>query len=237
MAKAVGLSSQAVRNYGALGFLPPVERTTSSYRLYTARHLQALQVSLLLIAGFGWQHTRNIMRNIHQGDLQSALAVIDARHAELHETRKEIEETLRILQATSASLPELVGRIPRHRSGLHVGEAAKIAGVRVSAVRFWEQWGLLEPVRDKTSRYRVYDAEQLRKLLIVALLRKTNYGVEDIRAVLEQVANGTMEQALAAAEQRLKALGEVSRRCVAATAEFWKVIETAPEVNEHDDSC
>jgi len=213
--------------------MPASERSAHGYRLYTQRHLHALRVSRAMIVGYGWMQACNIMSCIHQGDLTAALALIDARHAEIHRSRCEIEETLRILRDTSSTIPTLsqMGNLPRWRNALHVSEAARVVGVRVSAVRFWEEQGLLQPSRESTSHYRLYDAEQMRKLQVIALLRKASYNFEAIRAVLTQLAAGTPEQALTAAEKRLKELAEVSRRCVEATTQFWAYVETIPPLS------
>ena len=231
LAQAVDLSVQSVRNYEESGFIPTAERSAHGYRLYTQRHLQALRVARSMIAGYGWMSACNIMKCVHQSNLPKALALIDAWHADVHRNRCEIDETLRVLRDTSTTLPTLtqMENLPHWRSALRVSEAARIVGVRVSAIRFWEEQGLLQPARENNSHYRLYDAEQMRKLQVIALLRKANYSFEAIRAVLTQLANGAPEQALAAAEKRLKDLAEVSRRCVEATAHFWAYIESVPQ--------
>lgn len=88
-------------------------------------------------------------------------------------------------------------------------------------MRFWEEQGLIHPARDSTNRYRLYDEQQIRLLQVVVLLRKAGYGFKAIRTILEQLASGTPEQAITAAENRLKELAERSRRCVEATAALW----------------
>ncbi|MBO0789437.1 MAG: MerR family transcriptional regulator [Ktedonobacteraceae bacterium] len=225
LAKAAGLSVQSIRNYEKLGFLPAAERSASGYRLYTQYHLDALRVSRLLIAGYGWRRSRQIMANIHAGDVTAALVLIDERHAEIHRNRQEVEQILNILRATS-SLPELE-HIPRYRRGLYVHEAAREVKVRTSAVRYWETRGLLQPGRDPESHYRLYDAEQLRRLQVVTLLRKANYDFEAIRMVLNQLAQGTPDQAVLAAQQRLKELAEISKNCMQSAAVLWQYIESS----------
>ena len=42
LARAHGLSTQAVRNYEAAGILPQADRTPHGYRTYTPRHADAL---------------------------------------------------------------------------------------------------------------------------------------------------------------------------------------------------
>lgn len=213
--------------YEEIGFIPAAPRSAKGYRLYTPLHLEALQVARTAIASYGWQNAHKIMQAIHQEDLSAALAVIDAHHAYIHQNRREIEETLRILRATSSTIQPLTkgGERYHQRTSFHIKEAAQSAGIRPSALRFWEEQGLLQPARDRESGYRLYDAEQVRNIQIITLLRKANYDTNVIRTVLNQLATGTPEQALIAAENRLKELTATSQHCVAATAILWRYIE------------
>ncbi len=164
------------------------------------------------------------MHCIHAGEIDAALAVIDEHSAQIHADRREVEQTLDILHTTSTFLEVLTEANDKHKQGLRIGEAAKLVNVRVSAVRFWETQGLLTPIRDRESKYRLYDDEQIRRLQVVALLRKSGYDFDAIRGVLQQLATGTPEQVRAAAERRLQDLAEVSRRAIEATATLWQYI-------------
>ena len=108
--------------------------------------------------------------------------------------------------------------------GLRVGQAARQVGVRVSALRFWEEEGLLHPQRDDSSGYRLYDEQQLRRLRVVVLLRDAGYAVEAIRLVLDELAAGRPERALRAVEGRRVEVARASRACAAATAAFWEYV-------------
>src|SRR5579884_1674887 len=149
--------------YEEIGFIPAAPRSTKGYRLYTQHHLEALQVARTAISGYGWQNAHKIMQAVHHEDLPSALAVIDAYHAYIHQNRHEIEETLRILRATSSTIQPLTkeGEKHRQRTNFHIKDAAQSAGIRPSALRFWEEQGLLQPARDRESGYRLYNAEQV----------------------------------------------------------------------------
>ena len=224
LARAVGLSTQAVRNYEDLGFLPAAERGSQGYRLYRPHHLEAMRTARVVIAGFGWEQARHIMQYVHQNDISSALALIDAHHAIIHQSRREVEETLESLKAVATAFP--ASKKMSGQSGqFHIGEVAQRIGVRVSSIRFWEGQGLIQSERNNSNGYRLYGEQHIRLLQVVILLRRANYGFEAIRAVLTQVAMGTPEQALRAAENRLKELAEASHRCIEATAVLWTYIE------------
>lgn len=216
LAEAADISVQQVRNYEASGFLPAVERSPSGYRRYTRRHLVALTTARQLIGAYGGQRAQQIMQAVHKGRLAHALALIDERHAELAGTRLQLEQTLAALSVLAAQLPsETHAHVSK---GLHVGAAARLVGVRVSALRFWEQQGLLEPSREKGNKYRLYDEQQLRRLRIVALLRQANHDFDAIRTTLAELEAGQPQRAVAAIEQRRSEVARMSWRCLEAIA-------------------
>jgi DNA-binding transcriptional MerR regulator len=218
LALAGGISVQQVRNYEASGLIPPVQRSPSGYRLYTWQHLAALKTVKSMVPGYGWPRTRAIMHALTLGDLPAALAMIDERHAELASRRLQMEETLSALRRVAAGSASLQGT--SHPERLRVGEAAKQVGVRVSALHFWEQQGLLHPVRERYSRYRLYDEHQMRRLRVVALLRDAGYRFNLIQSVLDELAAGRPEQAILALEQRREELTRTSWLCIEALTSF-----------------
>jgi DNA-binding transcriptional MerR regulator len=218
LALAGDISVQQVRNYEANGLIPRAQRSPSGYRLYTQQHLAALKAVKSMVRGYGWPRTSAIMQALHRGTLSVALAAIDERHAELASKRLQVEQTLaalRTLAAESVSKPR-----SSHPERLRVGEAAKQVGVRVSALHFWEQQGLLHPVREQHSRYRLYDEQQMRRLRVVALLRDAGYLFDDIQSVLDELAAGRPEKAIVAVEKRREELTRTSWSCIEALTFF-----------------
>jgi len=111
-----------------------------------------------------------------------------------------------------------------HFSSAPVGEAARQVGVRVSALHFWEQQGLLHPVRDQSSRYRLYDEHQMSRLRVVVLLREARYDFNVIRSVLDELEAGRPEQAIVAVEKRREELMRTSWMCIEALACFQRYV-------------
>ena len=101
-----------------------------------------------------------------------------------------------------------------------MGKAAKQVGVRVSALHFWEQQGLLHPVREQHSRYRLYDEQQMHRLRVVVLLRGAGYNFTVILSVLDELAAGQPEQAIVAVEKRREELTRTSWSCIEALTSF-----------------
>jgi DNA-binding transcriptional MerR regulator len=228
LALAGGISVQQVRNYEANGLIPQAQRSPSGYRLYTQQHLTALKTLKSMVPGYGWPRTSAIMQALHRGDLSAALAMIDEHHAEQALKRLQIEQTLsalRLLAAESTSKPRTA-----YPQRVRVGEAAKQVGVRVSALHFWEQQGLLHPVREQYSRYRLYDEHQMRCLRVVALLRDAGYRFDVIQSVLDELAAGRPEKAIVAVEKRREELTKISWSCIEGLTNFQHyVCEFGPQ--------
>jgi DNA-binding transcriptional MerR regulator len=216
LARTVGISPSLVRTYEQVGFLPAADRSPAGYRRYTEGHVEALRVARCLITGYGWQRALQVMRAVHTGDRSTALALVDSCHAELHRQRAQIDDTLRTLERLSRTQH----RVPRITAGrfVRIGAAAELAGVRPSALRFWEEQGLLRPLRDSTTGSRHYDQEQVQRVQIVALLRGAGYRFPAIRSVLDDLATSRPAQALAALEQRRRSVHRASEQMMRATS-------------------
>jgi DNA-binding transcriptional MerR regulator len=183
-----------------------------------------MRVARALIDGYGWEPARRAMAAVHRGDTAAALAAVDASHGALDRERQQLGQLLHTLRAAARSTSARPGA-PTGPVG--IGEAARRAGVRASAVRFWEQQGLLQPARDRSSGYRRYDARQLRLLEVVALLRRAGYGFDALRPVVDELRAGQPERAVRVAEQRLDELTEASRRRLKATAALAAYLDAA----------
>lgn len=63
---------------------------------------------------------------------------------------------------------------------MRISEAAKLTGLSVSNIRFYEKKGLLSPVRQEESKYRDYSMEDIEQLKKIILLRKMDIPIESI---------------------------------------------------------
>ncbi|MEV2237427.1 MerR family transcriptional regulator [Micromonospora sp. NPDC049891] len=216
LAATAGVSVQQVRNYVDLGVLPQVERTPSGYRIFTDAHARALTVARAVADGHGWTRTREIMAAIHRDDLPTALASLDAGHAELDRERAEIRMVLGAFETVVTS-PRPRTAAPRR--AVRVGVVADLVGVRTSQLRSWEARGLLRPVREAGTGYRVYDEAELRAAQVVALLRRGAYPFEIITAVLDEMrTTGSPQRVRAELARREQELHRRSLRRLAASA-------------------
>ncbi|CAC08384.1 MULTISPECIES: MerR family transcriptional regulator [Streptomyces] len=226
LARAVGLSTQQVRNYEDAGVLPPAGRTDAGYRVFGERHRDALLTYRALQPGYGAVTATRVMRAVHAGDVAGALALVDAAHAALHEERVALRaagEALEALSGRDAAPPPRSGDGPH---GLRIGEVAALVGVRTSALRVWEAAGLLVPGREHGTGYRVYGPADVRDARVVRTLRRSHHLFEQIRPVLEDLRRAGSGAALrAAVEARGRALTVRTRSMLAGAAALHAYLE------------
>lgn len=225
LARTAGLGVTQIRTYERVGFLPAAERGANGYRHYTADHVEALRVSRILIDGYGWQSALEVMRAVHLGDRPTVYALVNSRHAALDSQRLRIAAALDATDAVLRRSKEVSQA--RGRSAVRIKEAARTVGVRPSAVRFWERQGLLHPAREPSTEYRLYDAEQLGRLNVIALLRDVGYRFDAIRQVLDELAGGRPDQIRHALDERLETLNQTTWLCITATSALHNYLESA----------
>ncbi|WP_028800034.1 TioE family transcriptional regulator [Streptomyces sp. 142MFCol3.1] len=234
LARAHGLSTQAVRNYELAGILPAAPRTPHGYRTYTSLHAGALRAFLALVPGHGHRTATAIMRAVNEGSAEEAFRLIDESHAQLLDDRRTlqaVEGALRDLGPITA--PEAgVGPEPAVMSGAggtFIGPLAGKLGIRPATLRKWEHAGLVSPRRDPRTGYRVYDEADVRDARLAHQLRRGGYLLEQIAPLITQVraAGGLepLEAALCDWRDRLSACG---RAMLAGAAELEAYLREHP---------
>lgn len=243
LARAHGLSTQAVRNYEEAGILPPAARGENGYRVYTPGHALALAAFLALVPGHGHATATAVMRAVNRNAADEAFRLIDLSHAQLAEDRRTleaVERALRDLAPVAKAEEEAAeaedrkagggpgGRFSGRFSGRFIGPVARELGVRPATLRKWEAAGLVRPLRDPLTGYRVYDAAAVRDARLAHQLRRGGYLLEQIAPLAEQVraAGGVepLEAALGAWRARLSARG---RALLAGAAELEAYLREA----------
>ncbi|MFI6478795.1 MerR family transcriptional regulator [Nonomuraea sp. NPDC050663] len=147
LARRAGVSVQQVRNYADQGLLPPVERAGNGYRVFTGEHERALRTVRSMAAGHGWQCTGEVMRAVHAGRLEDALALVDASHAELSRERADLARVLGAFEElaapagrSDAGAPEVLAgltsaRVETARAGAGRADAGLVGAGRAGAGR------------------------------------------------------------------------------------------------------
>jgi DNA-binding transcriptional MerR regulator len=92
-----------------------------------------------------------------------------------------------------------------------IGQAARQLGINPSALRYYEQRGLVQPAARRAGR-RMYDAEQLRRLAFIQLMHTLGIRLDAAGAVLDQPG----DQWRAAVGEQIAALDALIARAGAA---------------------
>jgi MerR family redox-sensitive transcriptional activator SoxR len=67
---------------------------------------------------------------------------------------------------------------------LEIGEVARRAGLRTSAVRYYEERGLIAPLRRAGGR-RVYSEEAAERLALIVFAKQLGFTLDEIRTLLD----------------------------------------------------
>jgi DNA-binding transcriptional MerR regulator len=94
--------------------------------------------------------------------------------------------------STSAALPYLTGP---DDADLLIGDVARLSGLSIDTLRYYDRAGLLGAIHRNGSGRRVFDRDTLGLLDVVLRLRRTGMPVEDVRHFVDLVRSGDSERA------------------------------------------
>lgn len=109
-----------------------------------------------------------------------------------------------------------------------IGEAARLSGVKVPTIRYYEQIGLLPPLRRTEGNRRSYDQRDLRRLAFVRHARELGFEIVAIRTLLalQDDADQPCDTADAIAQARLIEVEQRIASLTALKAELETMIES-----------
>lgn len=111
---------------------------------------------------------------------------------------------------------------------MQIGELAKCANVTVRTIRYYEELGLIEPMKRSEGGFRLYDGMALRRLLLVNTLRALDFPLKDIQDLMNARQRNTI--GATAAHKLRDVLGVQLRRTDERIAQYRAIrddIETA----------
>src|SRR5215471_16694480 len=103
-------------------------------------------------------------------------------------------------------------------SRLTISEVAEQVGLRPSAIRYYEQMGILPPA-ERTSGQRRYDRSVLYRLAVIQRARQAGFALDEIRALFFGFRDGTR------ADARWRKLADHKLAELSAIAEQIKTME------------
>jgi DNA-binding transcriptional MerR regulator len=218
--RLVGYSAQQVRDLERLGVIPHAQRAANGYRGYDDRHVTALRAYRAVAAAIGPVAARRLPPVVVTGTLDDAAEAIDDLHAAIARDRSAVRQALRGLEAVLADPTD----DSDERDVMTIGELAEALGVRPSALRHWEDQGLVHPARAGASRR--YGARAIAEARVVAVLRAGGYGIPQISRVLGQWhTHGLTADATALLHARLSDLTRRSIRLLEGAAQLHALLD------------
>jgi DNA-binding transcriptional MerR regulator len=116
---------------------------------------------------------------------------------------------------------------------LTIGQLSRRTGLPVRTIRYWSDVGVVRPAGRSDGGYRLYDAESVARLELVATLRELGLGLAEVRRVLERettVAEVAAAQVLAL-DTQIRAL-RLRRGVLATVAERGSSAEEMTLMNK-----
>lgn len=86
-----------------------------------------------------------------------------------------------------------------------IHQVAELLGISADAIRLYEKNGLVQPIRNETNGYRCYEAEQIHKIMGIALYRKLDVGIAQIKSLLQLSDLSSIIQTFASFEEENEA--------------------------------
>lgn len=193
LAKAVGVHPNTVRLYEQWGFLPPIPRSPTGYRLFTQAHLDQMRLTRLALrcTWLGGAIRQAALDAIHRGaagDLAGALAAAREVMIGLQAEHLQAEAAADFLQRwAQGSVSEPLAESVR------IAEAADLVHATADMLRNWERNGLLRVPRDPTSGYRRYGPAEIGRLRVIRMLLRSGYSTMAVLRTLLHVERGETE--------------------------------------------
>jgi MerR family transcriptional regulator, redox-sensitive transcriptional activator SoxR len=99
---------------------------------------------------------------------------------------------------------------------LNIGELARQVGIQTSAIRYYEDIGLMPPP-PRIGGWRSYDASMVDRLQVIHTARELGFSIEDIRTLLDGFPQGTVpcERWRNLAEDKLSEIAQIIARATA----------------------
>ncbi len=191
IARKLDVGTSALRHYEEWGIVPKALRKQNGYRVYTKEHEAYFQCIRAMYHGFGMATVRKIMPMIQQNNFTEALWEVNAIQSDLYQRKQQATKALEILK------PENMQSFleKRNKKWYTIGEVEKEIEVPASTLRHWEKEQLINPARDPESGYRMYNREDIRRLLIIKTVQSSVYLLDIVREVLEKINQHSLTEA------------------------------------------
>ncbi|CEH28936.1 MerR family DNA-binding transcriptional regulator [Aneurinibacillus migulanus] len=174
IARKLRISTSSLRSYEARGIVPPTERLSTGYRVYTEEHVAYFECIVAMSPGFGMEITSAVLKKLQLKQLDSALWIINRAQVANYENSIIIEKAIKYLE-------NMVDEQTKTEKCITMGEASIETQVPTSTLRYWEKEGLIISKREEDNNYRLFDRFQIIKILLMKTTQNAVYSHEVIK--------------------------------------------------------
>ena len=199
IAKAVGLHPNTIRLYEEWGLLDKIPRSSTGYRLFTQEHLDQVKLVRLVLKCtiFGREIKRasyHIIKTSAIGDFKEALdtarnlkTLIDIECRQAEDAQWYLE------QWANNAMPSENKAQENACSKLKAVDVAKLLNITTDMLRDWERNNLINIPRNPANGYRMFGPEEINRLRVIRVLRRSNYSNMAILRAMSKFDTGSSE--------------------------------------------
>jgi DNA-binding transcriptional MerR regulator len=192
IAKSLGIHPNTVRLYEEWGFIAPVPRSRSGYRLFTPLHLEQMRLARLALQWpypGGKEVVLDLVKCAVEGDLGMAMELAYRYLANVRTEQTHAEAGVEFLERWARGQV-----LDTTRRSMSITQTAQYLGVTVDQLRNWERNGLLHIPRDPKTGYRQYGAPEIGRLRVIRMLRQSGHSMMAILRMLRRFDAGETER-------------------------------------------
>jgi DNA-binding transcriptional MerR regulator len=127
---------------------------------------------------------------------------------------------------------------------LHIGEAAKVAGVSVDTIRFYQRLGLIKSAGRSAGGYRLFDVGQIRDLTFVRHAQELGFSLTEVKELLAlrqkhhvcSEVQSMLKLKLAAVREKINGLSRLKAELARALRSCNRELRLKLEI-KHEDCC
>jgi MerR family mercuric resistance operon transcriptional regulator len=127
---------------------------------------------------------------------------------------------------------------------LHIGKAAKLAGVSVDTIRFYQRLGLTQSGGRSAGGYRLFDGEQIRDLKFVRHAQELGFSLNEVKELLAlrqkhhacSEVQSMLKGKLADVREKIRSLARLEAELAGALRNCNRELRLKREV-KHEDCC
>ncbi len=127
---------------------------------------------------------------------------------------------------------------------VHIGTVAKLAGVNVDTIRFYQKLGLIKSASRSSSGYRLFDGEQIRELKFVRHAQELGFSLTEVKELLAlrqkhhacSDAQSMLKRKLADVHEKIKSLERLEAELAGALRNCNRELRLKREI-KHEDCC